>query len=323
MSRGNQVLTGILIVQLVVVGLVFWPRAAPAAGGELLLGELQADQIVEVTIRDQEGSIRLVKEVGTWVLPDAGDFPCKEDAVSGFLDKLVALKADRLVTQTRSSHGRLKVADDDFERIVEFALADGTSHVLYLGTSPSYSVSHVRVKGQDQVYLVSDLSSMDATTSAGTWIDTQYVTLVQDQVYELTLENANGRFVFTKDDAGTWTMSGLGADETFKESAVTSLVSRVSALRMTRPLGTEEKDYYKLGQPLAVLTVRTRDEGGATQTHTLAVGARLVEENAHFTKWSDSPYYVLVAQYTVKEWIEGTRDGFLELPPTPTPQPGG
>jgi hypothetical protein len=319
MSRGNQILTGILIVQLVVIGLVFWPRSAPAASGELLFGEIEADQIVRVTIHDQEGKIRLLKQVGAWVLPDAGDYPCKEGAVSELLNKLVALKADRLVTQTRSSHGRLKVAEDDFERLVEFALEDGTSHVLYLGTSPSYSVAHVRVKGQDQVYLVSDLSSMDANTGAGSWIDTQYVTLTQDQVYEVTLENANGRFDFVKDDAGTWTMPSLGADETLKESAVTSLVSRVSSLRMLRPLGTEEKEHYKLGQPLVTITVRTRDESGGTQTHTFSVGAKLIEENGHFVKWSGSPYYALVARYSVQEWIEGTGDGFLELPPTPQP----
>jgi hypothetical protein len=36
---------------------------------------------------------------------------------------------------------------------------------------------------------------------------------------------------------------------------------------------------------------------------------------------SESPYYVRVSEYTVKDFVEKARDGFLELPPTPTPEP--
>jgi hypothetical protein len=324
MSRGNQILIGILVLQIALAAVFLWPQAAPVAGGEPLFGPLEADQIAQVTIRDQTGGeIRLLKELGTWVLPDAGNFPCKEDAVPNLVSKLVALTADRLVTETRSSHGRLKVAVDDFESRVEFELSDGTRHVLFIGTAPSYGVAHVRADGQDQVYLVSDLSSMDANTGAATWIDTQYVSLAQDEIFAVTLQNGNGRFVFTKDTAGTWMMPELGVDETLNESAVTSLVSRVATVRMLRPLGTEVQEHYGLAVPGAVLTVRTRDAGGVTQTHTFDVGAKLVDENAYFCRWSGSPYYVLVAGYTVQEWVEGTRDGFLELPPTPTPQPAG
>jgi hypothetical protein len=323
MSRGNQILAGVLAVQIVLAVFVLWPRAAPAAEGELLFGEIDVEQIVALTIRDQaNGQLRLAKELGAWVLPDAGNYPCNEGAVPGFLVKLTSLTADRLVTETRSSHGRLKVSADDFESVVEFGLSDGTSHVLYIGTTPSYGVAHVRAEDQNQVYLVSGLSAMDATARVASWIDTQYVTLAQDEVFAVVLENGKGRVAFTKDNAGTWTMPGLGVDETLKESAVTSLVSRASSLRMLRPLGIEEQEHYGLAVPGALLTIHTRDAAGVTQKHTIAVGAKLVDENAHFCKWSGSPYYVLVAEYTAKEWVEGTRDAFLELPPTPTPAPG-
>ena len=322
MSRGNQILTGILAVQVALVVAFFWPRSAATASDEPIFQGIDADQIVRVTIRDQSGEeIQLTKGAGGWVLANADDYPCKEDAVPALLRKLVALVADHVVTETRSSHKRLKVAENDFASAVSFDLADGSKHMLYLGTSPSYSVAHVRVEGQDQVYLVSGLSSMDVNARAASWVDTAYVTLAQDQVYALTIENANGRFEFTKDDAGLWTMSGLAADEMINENNVRSLVTRISATQLLRPLGVKEQAEYGLATPSAVVLARTRDADGVSATVMLHVGTQSGEDNAYVVKSSESPYYVQVAEYTVQDWVGKAREDFIALPPTPTPAP--
>ena len=322
MSRGNQILAAVLVLQLVLVAVFFWPRSASVGAGEALLIGLEADQIVGVTIRDPvDGERVLAKETGKWVLPDAGGFPCKEDVVSDLLDKLVALKTDRLVTETRSSHKRLKVTIDDFLRFVEVRLADGTGHKLYLGSSPSPSVTHVRLDGQDAVYLASGLSSADVAVRTASWIDTEYLTVAQDQIVALTLENANGTFVFAKDEAGTWSMTGLAEEETLDEGSVTALVMRVSSIRMIEPLGQTDQEVYGLGDPAAVLTVQTQDADGAMRTHTLYVGAREEESDSYYLKLAENPYYVRVSSFTTRDWVEKARDGFLVLPPTPTPEP--
>jgi hypothetical protein len=137
----------------------------------------------------------------------------------------------------------------------------------------------------------------------------------------LTLENANGRFEFEKDEAGAWTMTDLAADETLSENNVNSLASRVSSLRMLRPLGKTEQDDYGLKEPNAVVTVETRDDEGNTKTYTIRVGAKDDEDNSYVVISSESPYHVRVSEYTVRDFVEKARDGFLELPPTPTPEP--
>jgi hypothetical protein len=137
----------------------------------------------------------------------------------------------------------------------------------------------------------------------------------------LTLENANARFEFEKGDTGTWTMKDLAADETFNENNVTSLVTRVSSLRMLRPLGKVEQDDYGLKEPNAVVTVETHDDEGNAKTYTIRVGAKDDEDNSYVVISSESPYYVRVSEYTVKDFVERTWDDFLELPPTPTPEP--
>jgi hypothetical protein len=321
MSRTNQILAAVLAVQIVLVAVAFWPRPASVAGGESLFAGLEAGQIMQLTISDGTGKqIKLANELGSWVLPEADNYPCTENKVPQFLGKIVALKTSRLVTQTPASHKRLKVADDAFERRIELELADGTIHRLYLGSSPSYGVSHVRTEGRDEVYLAS-LSASDAGASASNWVDTLYFSVTQDQIVALTLENGNGRFEFEKDEAGTWTMKDLAADETLNENNVNSLASRASSVRMLRPLGKTEQDDYGLKEPNAVFTVETRDDEGNTKTYTIRVGAQGDEDNSYVVISSDSPYYVRVSEYTVKDFVEKVRDDFLELPPTPTPEP--
>jgi hypothetical protein len=320
MNRTNRILAAILAVQIVLVAVAFWPRPASVAGGESLLASLEAEQITRLTISDETGNqVQLAKEMGSWVLPEADNYPCTENKVPEFLEKIVALKTNRLVTQTPASHKRLKVADDDFERRIELELADGTIHSLYSGTSPSYGVSHVRVAGQNEVYLAS-LSASEAGVNASNWVDTLYFSVAQDQVVALTVENANGRFEFKKDEAGTWTMKDLAADETLNENNVKSLVSRVSSVQMIRPLGRTEQDDYGLKEPNAIVTFETRDGEGNAKAYTIRVGAKSDEDNSYVVISSESPYYVRVSEYTVKDFVEKARDGFLELPPTPTPE---
>jgi hypothetical protein len=321
MNKRNQILIGALIAQLLIVALVFWPRPAATGGkGESLFPDIGADQIVAMTITSADGkSIQLVKRPGGWVLPSADDYPCLEDNVTSLLTKITDLKTDVLVAQTSSSHKRLGVARDEFERHVEFELADGTQYGLYLGTSPSFGATHVRADGQDEVYLASDLSPSDAGLEATAWVDRLYFSVPEEEVVAFTLANSNGRFEFVK-DGDTWTLSDLEAGETLDTNVVDSLIRRATSVSLLSPLGKEEKDLYGLKEPKAVITIQADSEEAGQRTYTLRVGAKYTEDQSYVLASSESPYYVRVTEFTVKDWIEKTRDGFLELPPTPMPE---
>lgn len=320
MNRTNQILATVLVLQVVLVGVVFWPRQAPAAGEGALFPGLAADQVVAVTLTDLEaGELRLARRGEGWALPEVGDYPVRAEAVSTLIDKLAGLQSGRVVAQNRSSYKRLQVADDDYERLVTLELSDGTHHQFYLGSAPSYNAAHLRMYGQDAVYLVSGLSSTDLGIGMTSWIDTTYVRLNADQVVALTLKNQNGVFELTRDEAGTWTMPGLQAGEELDQTAVGALVSRVSTVRLLKPLGTEVQPEYGLDDPTAVVTAQTRDEEGNTQTHVLTVGARDETDGSYVIGYSGSPYYVRVADYVATEWVNQTREGWLVPPPTPTP----
>jgi hypothetical protein len=320
MSRLNQIMGVILVLQLVAVAVIYWPDTSVASGEPLFEG-VEADQIVALTISDANGqSVQLAKGPTGWGLPDAGGFPVEEPKVEELLRQIAALRADRLVTRTADSHKRLEVDDAEFERLIEFELADGTRHKLYLGSSPSFNIIHVRADDEDEVYLSLGLATSDAGTTAVSWIDPIYLSMPQADIVAISLENKNGSLEFEKGDDDAWIMVNLPAGETLLENNVSSLATRISSLRMTRPLGQEEDPAYGFDNPSAKVTAVTRDAEGNEKTYVLRVGASLEGEGGYVVKSVTSPYYVLMSTFTVEDFVEGTLQDYLQAPPTPTPE---
>jgi len=314
----NRFLLGVFAVQAIVLVALFWPEPPPPTPEQLFAG-LERDQIVQVTLSDSTGRrVQLARGPEGCTFPDADGYPCKLDKMLSFLDKIVALKSEKLVSQTAASHRRLSVADDEFGRLIELELTDGTSRKLFLGTSPRLRSVHVRAVGQSAVYLATTISTTDAAVRAISWTESRYLSVPRDDVVAITLNNAQGRFEFERDGAGEWDMEGLAAGETVDQAVLNGILSRVSALSMRRPLGLTELDSYGLQDPGAVLTVETRDAEGNTRTYELLVGAEMGDED-FAVKSSESEYHVLIPGYSVKDFVEKTRENLVDPPPTPTP----
>jgi hypothetical protein len=316
MTRLNQILIGVLVAQLIVAAFVFLPRTLSGqAEVEALLSGLDADRVTALTITSGEGeSLTLAKKDGAWVVASAGDYPTVEGDVPALLEKVVAIQTSRLVTETPGSHKRLGVADDDYQRLLEIETDDGSTYRFYIGTSPSFGAAHVRLEGEDEVYLTPELSAQDAGTQATDWVDTTYVNLPREDVTAFTLQNEQGTFEFAK-EGEVWTMAGLTGDEILDDNAVQTLLVRATRVTLLWPLGTAEEAAYGLDDPKAVVTLETAEE-----THTLRVGAQDPEDNSYVVAWSGSPFYVRVSEFSVQDLVEKAREDLLQQP-TPTPAP--
>ena len=330
MSKLHQILIALLVVQLALVAVVFWPRPAPAdAVGAPFFSEINAADISTLVIRDDQGkSIKLSKPAGQWILPEFSDYPAQADKITPLLTKIAGLTSDRLVTRTEASQKQLQVADDKYVRRLELQTSGGASQVLYLGSSAGAQTIHVRVGSQKEVYLARDLNSWDFSTDPISWVDAAYLSVPKENVVSLTLGNANGQWTFEKDASGNWTMQGpstgsgqgLAEGETFDTNNFTTVLNEATSVRMTRPLGKTAEATFGMDQPSAMVTLKTQKDG-QEKTYTLTVGARDPADNSYVVKSSESLYYVKVAEYSVKDLVEKTRDGFLQLPPTPAPAP--
>ena len=310
MTLGNKILAGLLALQVVVLVVVFWPRSSDADGGKLFPG-LQAVNVTAVTISDSEGrSIRLARTPFGCVLPEADDYPCEENRLPDFLTRVEDITKTSLVAETRASHARLKVAEDDFERLIELETAEGERHRFYLGTSPRTGSGHVRADGQDRVYLAPALSAAVAPVDAGFWVDPAYVKVNADQVTSFALDNTQGAFRLEKNDEEGWVVAGGEDDRALDQEKVTSLVGKVASLRLLRPLGKGEPErYFPPDSPISTVTVNTGAGNG--DEIVLHIGAKFEDESAFVVKSSESSYYVLVADVAVADVIEQGLESLL------------
>jgi hypothetical protein len=206
----------------------------------------------------------------------------------------------------------MKVHPEEFERRLDMEL-DGDK-VLYVGSSMGARSAHVRLEAGDEVYLASDLSSWQMSPTENSWIDTVYLTIEKDDITHILLRNDSGTMEFDKDAKSGWSLVGIGDDEEFDEAKLTTLINRASSLRMSKPLGREEKPEYGLAQPAATVTVTTTvgEEGG--NTYTLEVGARSSDEDDFVVRSSESLYHVEVSKWTAEDFTTRKREDFIKAP---------
>ncbi|MGC9467984.1 MAG: DUF4340 domain-containing protein [Anaerolineae bacterium] len=315
MKRHQQILLGVLVVQVILTAVVFWPREAAVSSGELLFPELTTDDIVALTVIDNAGEeITLRKVDGTWVLPDGGNYPVKESTITPVLEKIVALDTATLVARTESSHKALQVSDDTFQRRLDIETAEGERHTIFVGSAPRYTATHFRVAGQPETYLTSGLSTWELNPAASGWIDTAYTDVDAETLTSVVLENGQGVVTLVK-DGENWTLADLAEDETIATTKTNAIVRNATGLSMMRPLGKTEEEAYGMASPNAVVTLEAEDGG----TYVLMIGAIDPADNSYVAKYSESPYYVRVQEFNVKAMVENSREDFLTVPATPTP----
>ncbi len=320
MTKLQRILAIVLAVQIMLAAVVFWPRSTVQAESGPLFPGLETADIVKLTLEDNIGNqVALLRQGDGWVLADSGDFPADGSKIEPVLSKIAVLQTGRLVTQNATSHKRLQVAGTDFMRRVDMEMQDSSVQTLYVGSSPSAGATHVRRADQNETYLATDLASWEIGATAQSWIDASYVTLNREEVTRLVLENGSGSFQFDKQPDDTWTMVGLAEDEALNMTNFNPILSQAVGLRMTTPLGLEEKAEYGLDEPAAKVSITTTSsDDGSTKTAVLRIGDQLPDGN-YAAKWSESSYYVSVAAASVQNMIDRTRDELLQPPATPAP----
>lgn len=314
MTRLQQILSVTLAGQLILAVILFWPRGTTEAGAPLLPG-LDPAEVATVIVEDTNfNRVDLARDGGGWILTSGGDYPANSETVESLLEKIVAIDTSRLATRTDESHDRLQVADDNYVVRVRLGFSDDSTRTLYVGSSPNPRSTHVRLAGQSETFVTGELSRSDLQTTAGGWIDTTYITLNRDDIIALTVENDQGTFELEKVGEEEWTLLGLSEDEPFDDTQLNTMLSRISNMRLSEPLGTELEEGYGLADPQATVTVTTEDAEGNGESYTLRIGAFDSGANIYTVKWSDSDYYVTVSAFNAEPFVEATRDGFIAEP---------
>ena len=107
LSRTNVAL-GLTLVLLVALNVATTPERARRETARALFPSLEVEAVRELELAGAEGTLRIVRRQGAWVLPELGGFPAQAGAVeqlAGALGRLVELDAVGRVTGAEQAFG--------------------------------------------------------------------------------------------------------------------------------------------------------------------------------------------------------------------------
>lgn len=297
MSTRNTALFVLLLLQVLVIGYLYWPGKNAAPPENIFFPGIAADQVSRLEMTDdKKNALVLTKGETGWLISSRGDIPADPEKVNAALKKLVGLKSDRLVTRTTSSHQRFKVGSE-YRQKVSLTLPDDRVSTLLLGTEPNHKSIHVRGEDDPNVYLVTGLSSWELSMDPASWWQTLYVDMAREKIEALTITNANGTISLSQNKEGKWEVAGH-PDYRLDAEGVQALVDKVRRISISEYLGKEAQGKYGLTKPAATLLLKT-----ATEAVEVAVGAAEAETATQVIKSSGSPFYVRTGQHSIEPFL--------------------
>ena len=309
MDRTQRILAILLALQLAVLavlGFAFPSNRGPAKEASLLPA-LAGMTPRKVEIGDQAGaSVTLARAGGGWTLESPSGYPADSAKVEKLLDDLEAVKVRSPVVSNRRNHAALKVADETFERRVRIweKPEDKPSATLYVGSSPRFQSSHVRVGGKDPVYEASGINTFELAADPGSWVERSLVAVPADSVTSLSLRNAKGGFELEKKD-GLWSVRAPAsrARAALDAQKVETLVRTLCSMSLDAPAGPAGDAAYGLATPESAVALWL----GTTPGVEVRIGAQVPgNDNQRYAGRAGSPYAVIVSKYTVDRALNAT-----------------
>ncbi|MFZ5775916.1 MAG: DUF4340 domain-containing protein [Thermodesulfobacteriota bacterium] len=312
MNRRNLFLVILLAVQLALLAILSFTNGKGDAQRLTFLAGVTPERITGLEIDGEGGKgLRLARAADGWRITSQDNLPVEQERIDKALATLTALSSNQLVTRTSESHGRFLVAEQRFRQRLTVRLGDGSKKVLYLGSAPSFKATHVRLEGDQRIFLVRDFSALDLPLEAASWWKSGYVDVPEDTLTRIRIANSHGTLVLSRQPGGKWEMTEPKG--TVDPARAQALVDKVRRIVLSEYLGQEDKDAHGLKTPTATLSLTT--EAGEI---VLRVGAADPSGTGLVIKSSASPSFARASKAALAGVLDARAEALL-LGSAPTP----
>lgn len=307
-SKRNLILLALLLLQGALIAFVYLGGREKSGPLPALFPGLEPSAVQGLRIVDREGGATVLgKGEEGWLIISADGLPADPARVGRVLEQLAGMRGDRLVARNRESHGRFLVGENRYDRLLTLTMADGSEKRLYLGSSPAYKSTHVRLEGEDLVYLLNNFASWEIPQDVSSWWLADYIDLADQDLQEVRLVNPVGGLVLVRDDDGAWRAGELGAGPNLDPARVQEFIDAARHISLSEYLGREEQEEYGLTSPRALLTLVDRSGSSIT----LAIGARDEVSSTYHLKSSSSPFYARAGAAVLAPLLEARPEKLL------------
>ena len=164
----------------------------------------EADKVTKLEIKGEKGPVTLEKKGDDWQITQPITAKANQNDVKSLLENLKDLKVTEAIDRTKDHYADYEVDDAKAVHFVAYKGADKAINV-YFGKNGTRG-QLVRVDGKDGVFVATGYQAFLYAKEAKNWRDKTVVKLKDEDVKaaeEVTIDNANGHFAFTKKD-GKW-----------------------------------------------------------------------------------------------------------------------
>ena len=166
---------------------------------QVALPKDDTDKITKIEIKNADKStVTLEKKGDAWELTAPVSAKAEQSNVKSLLDNLRDLKVKETITKSADLYGQYDLTDEKAVHVVAFKGADKAVD-LYFGKSGSRG-QVMRSGGKDGVYVAGGYSSYLYTREVKNWREKTILKFEDANAIQVTVENKNGFFSFSKND---------------------------------------------------------------------------------------------------------------------------
>lgn len=311
----------LLVLQLALVAYVQWkpnPLAQFDSSESFVSAPISEADGLNIASKDKTLSLSKSAE-GTWIVEGDLAFPASVNKLSGILDFFKEAKKGWPVGQTRASAKQFQVADDAFERKIEFKKDDKNLATLYVGDSPGFRKTYFRNGSDVQIFSL-EFPSYEFGVEPKDWYDPHYLTFKAQDVQEL---NVNDISLHRDQDGKLAAKEDAPEGKEWSTNKAEAVVRAVSELRYTEVLGKADDTKLDLGKESFRFSVKL---SGKEETHEYIISSKSIPadktdkeaagnataSNKYFLKASHIPYVFEVPETAVKALQDAKREGLYD-----------
>lgn len=297
MKKTINILSSVFVFQLILVGALSANWGDPEINtNQSMLGKGLVESLTQLEITEDEKGISLAKSGDGWTLPEHNDLPVAPSKIDSVLEDLGGLKKTWPIAQTKSAAERFEVAEDKFKKRIQLNAKDDSQN-LYVGTSPSFRKSHLRLDEEDEIYS-GELATHDLSLEVNDWLDKSLLKLKKDKFQSVALNELN----LTKED-NQWTLSDLGENEELVQEQLDKAINFASNLSVSGVLDKEKVKEWQDKTPSFSLTV----DDGSKNTYDV-----YIKESESVIKSSLRDEWFSITKFQVEALADLSRESLVK-----------
>ncbi|MDO8860274.1 DUF4340 domain-containing protein [Haliea sp. E1-2-M8] len=222
MNRINSALLLILVIQVFLAAVVYWPQQAEiVADPAAPLLAIDPAAVTGIQLADEQGNEAFLQRIdGRWQLPLRQELPADSALIERLLRVLTREQHGYPVATSIAARQRFEVASYRFQRRVTLTGSDDAQlGTVFLGTAPAFRRIHARNDAADAIYSIA-FNSFDAPARDADWLDRRLLQVPQPRSIQ------GPGFAVAQTDSGDWrTFDGATPEPRELEALLGSLAN--------------------------------------------------------------------------------------------------